>query len=180
MIEKRPYLRIGLFLFDLKPHRGCSTSNRVSQGVYSKTVLVHNASPVKLKYYQFWPSLIRTGGTVGAEALGFSASVAGQWVPRNSADHIEEGVLDPWPRVGGAGRIKYECPPPDPEKLSTKVMWQDLCLTVYTGVGGAAVVHVKFECAAANHVILLDGVEKLTCRPREEMETVRRLAGLSA
>lgn len=143
-------------------------------------MLVHNACPVELKYYQFWPSLIRTGGTVSAEAMGFAASVAGQFVPRNRAEPIEEGVLDPWPRVGGAGRIKYKSPPPDPEKLSTKIIWQNLCLTVYTGDAGAAVVHVKFECAVANHVILLDGIERLTIRPREEMETVRRLAGISA
>lgn len=141
---------------------------------------MHNACPVELKYYQHWPSLIRTGAGLSAEAMGFAASVAGQWVPRNSADHIEEGVLDPWPRVWGGDRFKYKCPPPVAEKLSTRVMWQNLCLSVYTGDGGAAVVRVKLECAAANHVILLNGVEMLTLRPREEMEAVGRQIGIPA
>lgn len=157
----------------LTPRRGCSTSNCLSQGVYSKTVLVHNASPVKLKYFQLWPSLIRTGGAVSAEAMGVSVSIGGSCQARDLKETIDEGVFDPWPRVGGGGRLKYESPPPDPEKLSTRVMWQNLCLNVYTGDEPTHDMHLRrFECAAANHVILLDGVERLTVRPRAERDAV--------
>ena len=136
-------------------------------------MLVHNACPVELKYRQYWPSLIRTGVGLGAEAMGFGGSIGGSWEPRDSSEAIGDGVLDPWPRVGGAGRIKYKSPPPEPKSLSTRVMWQNLCLSVYTGGVGAVVVHLnKIECAAANHVILLEGVEGLTTRPRAETDAV--------
>lgn len=106
-------------------------------------------------------------------------SVAGQWVPRDSKDAIDSGVLPPWPTVKGPGGAKYISPPPDPQKLSTYVMWQNLCLVVYTGGLGTETVHTRFECAAANHVILLEGIETRTYTSVEEMQNLRRLAGLS-
>lgn len=110
---------------------------------------------------------------------GVSVSVAGQWVPRNTADAIDSGVFPPWPTVQEPGGTKYISPPPDPQKLSTYVRWQNLCLAVYTGSLGAEAVHARFECAAANHVILLKGIESRSCPSREEMQNVRRRAGLT-